>query len=290
MKPSLLKLEDANTYSIREFNKPATNGKYYYHPQIELVYFEKSDGICIIGDKVKNFKEGDIFLLGPNLPHLFNNDEKYSNPKLQVKIKVLHFLQDFWGADFLELPDLKNIKLLIKKADRGILIRGRIKVEIGEIMKKMLRANGSEKLILLLQVLNLVSKSKDQKIILPFGFQSLSNIHLEDRINDIYSYTIKNFYKKIHTKEIASVTYLSEHSFCRYFKTKTGKTYTSFLHEIRIKHACKLLTETNLGITQVINECGFENFTNFFRYFKLITGKTPNEYKKIHNETLITEK
>ncbi len=71
MKPLLLKLESSNSYNIRTEVESALYGKYYYHPQIELVYFEKSDGICIIGDKVTNIKEGDIFLLGQNLPHLF---------------------------------------------------------------------------------------------------------------------------------------------------------------------------------------------------------------------------
>ena len=94
--------------------------------------------------------------------------------------------------------------------------------------------------------------------------------------------------KKINTKEIAAIAYLSEHSFCRYFKSKTGKTYSNFLHEIRIKHACKLLTESKLTIAQIINECGFVNFTNFFRYFKQINGKTPAEYQKLYaNEDFI---
>ena len=290
MKPLLLKLAPANSYTIREELVSALYGKYYYHPQIELVYFEKSDGICIIGDTVHNIREGDIFLLGQNLPHLFKNDEKYADKSLKVRIIVLHFLPDFLGKDFMELPDIRAIKLLIKKAERGILIQGKTRQESGKIMKQMLDAKGPERIILLLQVLSLLSKSKDQKTILPTGFQPLLNEHSEERLNDIYSYTMKHFYKKIQTKEIASIACLSEHSFCRYFKSKNGKTYTSFLHEIRIKHACKLLSESNLGITQIINECGFENFANFFRYFKLLTGKTPAEYKKLHNETLLTDK
>ncbi|MEI6586171.1 MAG: AraC family transcriptional regulator [Sediminibacterium sp.] len=282
MKPLLLKLESSNSYNIRTEVESALYGKYYYHPQIELVYFEKSDGICIIGDKVTNIKEGDIFLLGQNLPHLFKNDEKYSNKKLKVRIIVLHFLPDMWGKYFLELPDLRNIKILLKKAERGILIQGKVQYEIGKIMKQMLNEKGPDRIILLLQVLSLIAKSKNQKILLPIGFQPIIDEHSEDRINDIYSYTMKNFNKKINTKEIAAIAYLSEHSFCRYFKSKTGKTYSNFLHEIRIKHACKLLTESKLTIAQIINECGFVNFTNFFRYFKQINGKTPAEYQKLY--------
>ncbi|MCE2848737.1 MAG: AraC family transcriptional regulator [Chitinophagaceae bacterium] len=289
MKPLFLKIESSNVYTIREQLVSYVNSRYYYHPQIELVYSEKSDGMCIIGDKVQIVKEGDIFMLGENLPHLFRNDEKYTDKKLKVRVIVLHFLPDFGGKDFLELPDMRNIKLLLKKAERGILVEGKTRTEVGKIMKQMLTEKGPGKMILLLQALTLISNSRETKMILPIGFQPQINEQNEDRINDVYSFTMQHFNQKIHTKQIASVAHLSEHSFCRYFKSKTGKTYTNFLHEIRIKHACKLLIESKLSISQIINECGFVNYANFFRYFKMLTGKTPAEYQKLNND-LITEK
>ena len=289
MKPILIKLDSTLSYSIREELVSNQTSKYYYHPQVEIVYFEKGNGICIIGDKILNFKSGDVFILGKELPHLFKNDDSYLNKNIKVRTLVLHFLEDFWGKSFLNLPDLLKIKTLLKKAERGITLKGKTKSAVGALMQKMLNANGSDKILLLLQTLNLIEKSKERNVILPIGFVPLVNEHVEDRINDVYSYTIKNFYKKIDTKEIASIACLSKHSFCRYFKIKTGKTYTNFLHEIRIKHACKLLTESNLSTSQISNECGFVNFANFFRYFKQHTGKTPAEFKKINSESLITD-
>ena len=285
MKPIFLKIESNNTYNIREQLIAHVSSKYYYHPQVELVYFEKSDGMCIIGDKIHIIKEGDIFLLGSNLPHLFKNDEKYLDKKLKVRIIVLHFLPDFWGKDFLELPDLKSIKTLLKKAERGLLIEGAVKHKVGILMKEMLKGTGTDRIILLLKTLSLIAKSKDNKTVLPIGFQVMPDLENEERINEVYSYTLQNFQRKIHTKEIAAIAHLSEHSFCRYFKNKTGKTFTGFLHEIRIKHACRLLSESRMSISQVINECGFINYANFFRYFKMLTGKTPAEYQKISNES-----
>jgi len=207
-----------------------------------------------------------------------------------VRVIVLHFLPDFGGQDFLTLPDMRNIKLLLKKAERGIQVEGKTRTEVGKIMRQMLTEKGPGKMILLLQALTLISNSRETKMILPIGFQPQINEQNEDRINDVYSFTMQHFNQKIHTKQIASVAHLSEHSFCRYFKSKTGKTYTNFLHEIRIKHACKLLIESKLSISQIINECGFVNYANFFRYFKMLTGKTPAEYQKLNNDNLITEK
>jgi AraC-like DNA-binding protein len=246
--------------------------------------------MSIIGDTVDIIKDGDIFMLGQNLAHMFIHDEKYTNKKLKVRVIVMHFLPDFGGKDFLELSDLRSIKLLLKKADRGISIEGKTRVKVGKIMQQMLTEKGPGKMILLLQALTLIAGSRDTKMILPIGFQPQINEQNEDRINDVYSYTMQNFNQKIHTKEIASIAHLSEHSFCRYFKTKTGKTYTNFLHEIRIKHACKLLSDSKFSISQIINECGFVNYAHFFRYFKMLTGKTPAEYQKLNNESLITDK
>ena len=185
MKPIFLKIESSNSYTIREQLVAHVNSRYYYHPQIELVYFEKSDGLCIISDKVHFIKEGDIFLLGQNLPHQFKNDEKYLDEKLKVRIIVLHFLPDFWGKDFLELPDLRNIKLLLKKAERGMLIQGKTKGEVEKLMKRMLVEKGPLRIILLLKTLALIASSKEHKMILPIGFQPVIDDQNEERINDI---------------------------------------------------------------------------------------------------------
>ena len=122
MKQILLKIESPNTYTIREETESALQSRYYYHPQLEIVYFEKSDGMSIIGDTVDIIKDGDIFMLGQNLAHMFIHDEKYTNKKLKVRVIVMHFLPDFGGKDFLELSDLRSLNLLLKKADRGISI------------------------------------------------------------------------------------------------------------------------------------------------------------------------
>lgn len=290
MKPIFLKIESSNSYIVREQVVAHVNSRYYYHPQVELVFFEKSEGMCIISDKVHPVKEGDIFLLGQNLPHLFRNDERYLNRRLKVRLLVLHFLPEFLGQGFLDLPDLRPLKTLLKKAERGILLKGATRQRVGEYMKEMLEASGPDRIILLLKALTVISRSKESEMILPTGFQPLIDAQNEERINEVYSYTLQNFHKKIQTREIAAIAHLSEHSFCRYFKNKTGKTYTAFLHEIRIKHACRMLTESKLSISQIIQDCGFNNYANFFRYFKALTGNTPAEFQKLSNDSLVSER
>ena len=59
-----------------------------------------------------------------------------------------------------------------------------------------------------------------------------------DRIRDIYDYTFANYRNKIHLEDIAEVAKISPNSFCRYFKSRTQKTYSQFLTEVKVGHAC----------------------------------------------------
>jgi AraC-like DNA-binding protein len=290
MKPIFLKIETGSSYIIREQVMAHVRSRCYYHPQVELVYFERSDGMAIIGDKVQAIEEGDLFLLGSNLPHLFRNDEKFLNRKLPVRIVVLHFTPDLWGRDFLEQPDMKPVRELLLKAQRGLVLKGAGQSEMPALLRRMMEAKGPERFILLLQTLSQLARTRQLRPILPTGFTAETDDPNEDRLNDVYAFTLQNFRRKIQTREIASVAHLSEHSFCRYFKNKTGKTYTAFLHEVRIRQACKLLSESNLSISQVIEESGFVNYSNFFRYFKQVTGRTPAEFQKLSLEAEIRDR
>ena len=69
-------------------------------------------------------------------------------------------------------------------------------------------------------------------------------------------------------------------AFCRYFKKLTHKTFTHFVNEFRVVHACKLLSEQQLPISEVCFESGFNNLSHFNKSFKKITEKSPTEYRK----------
>ena len=110
-----------------------------------------------------------------------------------------------------------------------------------------------------------------------------------ERVNIIYDYSLRHFRRAIQLEEIAAVANISPNSFCRFFKSRTRKTYSRFLLELRVGHACKLLIENNLNIKQICFESGFNNFTGFYKYLKLITGKSPLSYQKLYtHETLVT--
>ncbi len=284
MKPILRKIDAGRNYSfsIREDVYPYLYNHWHYHPEAELTLIRKGKGTRLVGDRVERFSDGDLVLLGPNLPHLWRNDSLYFKkmPGLHAEAIAIHFMDDCWGKDFLDLPELKSIRELLNRAKKGIRITGKTKMLVAEKMESILHAPEVLRVTTLLEMLYAIARSKDHIILASSGFTKLYDVGNTERINLIYDYTFNKFQEKIAIRDVAAAASISQHSFCRYFKKRTLKTYWEFLQEVRIGYACKLLIENNMSVAQICYECGFNNLSNFNRYFKSLMKKTPLQYAK----------
>ena len=284
MRPCLLKVSKGpdSSFSVRRDLVPHVNNRWHYHTEVELIHFKKGEGTQFIGDNIKRFKAGDVILVGSNLPHYWRFDDSFfeENTKTTADVRVSHFNENFWGEQFLQLPENNNIKTVLEKAKRGLQVTGKSKQQVAEILEQLLHSEGSQRIILLIEALSAVANCKQLVTLSSIGFKPYLVKVESDRINSIYEYSIKNFRNKIQLEEIAEVANISPNSFCRYFKSRTRKTYSQFLIELRVGHACKLLIENNLCLKRLCYDSGFNNFTSFHKYFKMITGKSPLIYQK----------
>lgn len=291
MNPHLLKVSTAphQSFNIRHDVVPYFYNRWHFHPEVELLHIQKGTGIQFIGDSIQRFKKDDVILVGANLPHLWRCDDAYfqKSKTLKAQSTVAHFREDFWGETFLELPENKKLKQLLEKAKRGISITGAAKQFVIAHLDKMLEAKDSERIVLLLQILGKIAQSKQLKLISSAGFSTQLEQKSTDKINAVYAYTLAHFKEKISLKKIAEVSNISPNSFCRYFKVHTRKTYSNFLHELRVGHASKLLIENKLSISQICYESGFNNVTNFYKTFKRFTGQTPLAFQQAYNTTAV---
>ncbi|RCH55865.1 AraC family transcriptional regulator [Mucilaginibacter hurinus] len=284
MKAILCKVDTGrdNSFSVREDILPYLYNHWHYHPELELTMIRKGRGTRLVGDSIEEFDDGDIILLGSNLPHLWRSEPAYfdKGSNLHTESIAVHFNEFFWGTAFSELPEMKNIRELLERAKLGIKIKGKTRLLIQKKLEDIMHVNGIKRIEYLLIMLELIATSTSCSTLSSSGFSKTYNMNNTDKINDIYVYTFNNFKTKITVKEVASKVNLSPHSFCRYFKTRTLKTYGQFLSEVRVGYACKLLIDNRLSISQVCYECGFYNLSNFNRCFKSITNKTPLQYFK----------
>jgi AraC-like DNA-binding protein len=284
MKPHLLKvqLKTDHSFSVRYDTVPHFYDQWHYHPEIELVHIHKGIGTRFIGNKIERFKPDEMILLGSNLPHLFRCDKKYydNGKTLKAEASVVHFVPSLLGDAFYNLPENKSLTKLFNKSKQGIKITGKTKNTVSLLIEKLYTAQGMARLILLLDILYCIAVSKGNRPISAKSFDFSWGETENNRLNSIYQYILANFCRGITLEQIAAVANLTPHSFCRYFKSRTKKTFSVFMLEIRIENACKLLNETDKSVADVCYESGFNNFSNFNRYFKNLTGYTPLQYKK----------
>lgn len=285
MKPQFHKvpLLTHNSYIIKKDCRPQIGAAWHYHPEMELVYIVKGKGTRYIGNNISKFTDGEIILLGENVPHSWRYEEgSLKDDKiLNAESIVIHFRPDCLGKDLLDLPEAYLLPRLFEKAKCGLLLNGKARNEVAKLMNNALKASNLERIILLLSILKTISEAND---ITTIANQSetitRANEYDKDRLNEICNYTLTNYKKEISLEEISSIGHLSVTSFCRYFKTMTKKTYYNFLNEIRVGQACKLLIEDRFPTSIICYECGFNNISNFYRHFKKIMGVTPYEYKR----------
>ena len=284
MRPQLFKVpkEPHHSFSVKQELVPYADNRWHYHTEVELIHFKKGEGTQFIGDNIKQFKTGDVVLVGSNLPHYWRFDDSYfeEDTGLSADVRVAHFCEDFWGSQFLQLPENVHIRSILDKAKRGLQITGKTRQKVAEVLDSLLHTTDNHRIILLIEALNIIASCKQPETLSSIGFKYDLVEDEKDRINAIYEYSLKNFKRPIQLDEIAGIANISPSSFCRYFKSRTRKTYSQFLIEIRVGHACKLLIENNMSIKQLCYESGFNNFSSFHKYFKLITSKSPLTYQK----------
>jgi len=277
-----------SSFSIRHDIYQCFPTVWHMHPELELHFVIRGEGVRFIGDNISSFSEGEVLLLGQNLPHTWRCRDEYfmDNCEMKVEAIVLHFLPTCLGNDFLSLPEAYLIPKLLEKAKRGMIISGKSREKLAKLMYAAVTAANLDRIILLLSIIKELAESNQYSYISsPHAFYK-SNESETLRLNNIYSYTLANYKNNITLEEISAISNLSITSFCRYFKLMTKKTYNDFLVEIRISHACRFLIEDRLPTEVICFKCGFNNISNFYRHFKKITTLTPLEYKRKYLKNL----
>jgi len=268
--------------AVIERNEPYFKSPFHYHPELELVFVKESQGKRIIGDKLDTFTDGDMVFIGSNLPHVWLNDEIYYKefPHLQAKSIVVYFNKEVFSKNFYELQESSKINELFVRASRGMKITGNTQKKVAEKMEKLTRKKDFERIIGLLEILNIIATSKEIEYITNEGYTGTLLQSKTDRLSDVYKYITTNYHNDISLDEISKIANLSPTAFCRLFKQRSNRHFIEYLNEVRISNACKFLLETNLNVSEIAFQCGYKTLSNFNKIFKKTTNLSPKEYRQ----------
>lgn len=283
MKPLFIDIgiTDQQLIHFKKIDTPYLTTPFHFHPNCELIYIEEGFGKKVIGDSVSTFHEGTLILLGPDTPHILTNDEIFyrGNKELRSKATVIYFSPAIL-KHFLKPEALQPLNALISRSSRGLEVVGEAKELISRKLYDIMEQEEMHRLITFLSVLETLVFTTETTFLSSQHYVNTYNRWDMDRINVVYQYLMQHFKHDIELNDVAAIAHLAPTAFCRFFKQRTGKTYSNFLNELRIRHACDLLNNPELTINAISSACGYHNTNNFNRFFKRITGLTPTAWRK----------
>jgi len=268
--------------AVIERDEPYSKAPFHYHPELELVFIQEGYGKRIIGDKLDYFSAGDMVFLGSNLPHVWLSDEVFYKgfANLRAKAIVVYFNKEVFSKNFYELKESNKINELFKKAGRGMKIVGKTQKMVADKMQKLTRKKGFDRIIGLLDILNMLSTSAEIEYIAHESYSGMVLQSKSDRLADVYKYINANYFNDISLEDISKIANLTPTAFCRLFKQRTNRHFVEYLNEVRISNACRFLLETNLNISEIAFQCGYKTLSNFNKIFKKTTALSPKEYRQ----------
>lgn len=280
MKPILMRHVEAANESFKAWKNghPYTRIPWHYHPEYELTYIHKGKGTFFVGDKMLDYDEDELVLLGPNLPHEWRSEIEAA-PDFFTETYSIHFLYNFLGEKIFSTQEAISINEFLKSATRGIRVTNQAtRSYVREKLMELTETKGMGRIINLLQILESIHSSDEKSYICNLSIVSSFDSIQDHRITQVYEYVLKNFRKEVRISQIARLINMTSTSFCRFFKERTNKSFIKYLNEVRVGYACKLLLEAELNITQIAYESGFGNISNFNKQFKSVKNSTPSEY------------
>lgn len=267
------------SFNVKKFTVAEFDAPWHFHPELELTYIMKSKGTRFVGDSVQDFSENDLVLLGPNLPHLWQNPAHHESGSQAI---VIHFAEQFLNTDLKTIPEFERIYQLLQASRTGLWFGGETAFEAGREMNRMISLPPYARLIAFLNLLHRLAGTSDYRPLASEGYVHQSSAKEAEQLAVVFEFVRQHFQAPVRLEEVANLIHLTPPAFCRFFKKRVRRTFFEFLNEFRIGRACRLLLETNLKITDIAYRSGFSNIAHFNKQFKSITGHNPASYRRQH--------
>jgi AraC-like DNA-binding protein len=249
----------------------------HQHEELQISLIEQGQGTLIVGDSVGFYNPGDVIVLAGNLPHVFKSNITSGKNSHMVSV---FFTETSFGHGFFDTEELKSLTSFFKKAENGFKVTSPGK-KFTSIFLDFQKVSKLDRFILFFELLKRINSAK-YEVLSSFISEKKYTDNEGQRMSAVIQYTMTHFREKISLEEIAREAAMTTNAFCKYFKKRTRKTYITFLNELRIEEACKLLREeAEMSIAEIAEYSGFQNISNFNRKFKQLKQTTPREYRII---------
>ncbi|WP_316792178.1 AraC family transcriptional regulator [Pedobacter frigoris] len=284
IRTSILEEYENKIYTTKTINRPFFSTDFHFHEECQLVYVIESEGKRIVGDSVEHFESGELIFLGPNIPHVWHNEKGLLTKDIaEVNARSISvFFNPQRLNDLLtQFGDFKKFEEIVVKARRGIKFYGNTKTDLIDLVYKITEEKDDfSRMVLLINILKMLSKTSEYEFLATSGYVNNYKLKDRDRMDKVFKYVFDNFSKEMNLETVSNLIGMNKQAFCRFFKERTQKTFIEFVNEVKIAQACKLIANKDMLIGNVALECGFYTISNFNKFFKLMMGITPRQYRQ----------
>lgn len=286
MKPLLLDVNPLlinRSLFVKEIKTTSLQDQVHFHNGYEIALILKGRGKRVVGDHIEHFGDNDLIFIGPFLPHVtYNNyeDDYKSDSAQPLSAMVVYFHPNWFAKEFIDSSDYVKVNDFVDKMSRGVEVLGETKRKAIKSLLKLRGCTGLIKTIKLWEILYFIAESAEYQCLASEGYIGKFTQKGLDRLDRVYDYVMTHYEEDIKLDDIAAIAHMTTAAFCKYFKSKTGKTFSNFVNGVRIGQSCKLLGDRNLSISEICYACGFNNLTSFNRNFRDFIKMTPTEYRK----------
>ncbi|AMR31910.1 hypothetical protein A0256_10985 [Mucilaginibacter sp. PAMC 26640] len=270
----------SQSFLLRKFDRLAYYAPYHYHPELELTSIVHGTGKRYIGNHMGYFADGDLVLLGSNLPHCWKLNEQ-PNQQTAPGAIVLQFDKHFLGESFFSKLEMHLIQKLLTRSDSGIWFKGSTALTVNLALEKMNDKEDSfEKLIDFLQILQQLATSDEYELLDSQRTTAFISPAEQERFYKVWAYIVENFKGNISLQQAAAIANMTTNAFCKYFKKVTRKTFIETVLDFRLNYAIQQLIQTDKPIARVAFESGYGDVSQFHKNFKLKMNMSPLNYRR----------
>jgi AraC-like DNA-binding protein len=260
--------------------------RWHSHKECELHLIVASTGRSYIGDHIGDFAAGDLFLIGPNLPHNWITDEVWTETigLRDMIIQFDHARIDGLTQSFAEFAPASD---LIKRSQCGLRFTGYPVQDAMARMASLREGTGPHKIIEFLDFLTVLAEHADTETMSIQKIDHAKRSKQQIKICAVVDHIVENFADEISVRSAAALAGMTEATFRRNFQATTGHRFVEFVTGVRIGQACGLLYATDEQVAAICYQVGFQNLANFNRHFLRAKGMTPSAYRdKARNDLL----
>jgi AraC-like DNA-binding protein len=282
-----IEMVDRSTRSIRYLQHGWPNAlcRWHAHEEYELHLITDPRGKAVVGDHIGDFKAGDLFMTGPNLPHNWVTDKIWSKP-VSTRDMLVQFSHESVEKLAEGFPEFSQVLQLLQLAQSGIIFEGFNPTFARGHMEAIRDNKGAERILSFVRFLVRLNEHAEKKTLSVAKLIQPQGGSKHARIAEVVDYIVKEFSEPLSVSKAAKMAGMTEITFSRNFQTVTGHSFVEFLNRIRIGEACGMLYASDDQIIMISQSAGFKNLANFNRHFLKVKGMTPSEYRETARKDL----